>query len=119
MKNPTVRMVKGTEFRMGWRFENNDSTPKDLTGYSVLVQIKNFKWSTTFLAEYTEESGQITFDEEGGSVDLLIPASETATLPFDSNSAMIDCLVYTEEDGDRSPAFNVIFDTGVSNVIEE
>lgn len=107
-------MVKGTEFRMGWRFEEDDGSPKDLTGYEVLIQIRQYRWSEEIIVSYNQDSPQITFSAIDGEVDLLIPASETNELDFDSG--YIDCLVYTETEGNRSPAINVLFDTGVSNL---
>lgn len=114
MTNITTNMVKGTEFKIKWEFRNDDDTPKDLTGYSVLVQIREYKWSEDYIVQYDENSSQITYDDAGGIVELEIPPTETDDFSF--CSAYIDCLVYTTTDGDRSPSVEIVFDTGVSNI---
>ena len=106
-------MIKGVEFKMGWEFLNDDETPKDLTGYEVLVQLKEFRSSEESIGEWGTLSSQITFDPVDGTVDLELPPTETNIENF--TSGVIDCLVYTPTDGDRTPTVTITYCTGVSN----
>ena len=110
----SVTMYGGCEFEIGYRFKTDSTTPKDLTGYSVLIQIRPTKSSSTVLAEYTESSSYITFNPALGSVDLKLTPSITSAFTF--TSAVIDCLVYNSVDGDRSSTWTITYDTGVSRL---
>jgi hypothetical protein len=109
---PSVTIVKNEEFPIQWNFKVDSSTLKDLTGYSVLVQLRAFKESTTILASYDQNSPYITFTPLQGSVLLTLPPSVTEAFAF--KKAVIDCLVYTSVDGDRAPTYDVVIDWGVS-----
>lgn len=109
-----VVMTKGVEFEMGWRFKTAPATPKDLTGFNVLVQIRPTKESSTILASYTEASPEITFIPVNGAVDLAIPPATVSAFTF--RTAVIDCWVYNSVDGDRSPTYSITYDTGVSRL---
>jgi len=112
---PSVNMVKGVEFSMGWRFKTDPVTPKNLTGYKVLVQIRPTKDSEDVIISFDETSSSITFTPLNGAVDLLIPAQVVAPLNF--KKGFIDCWVYNSyTDGERSPTYEVIFDKGVSRL---
>jgi hypothetical protein len=112
----TVSIVNGVEFQMGWRYKTNPTTAKDLTGFSVLVQIRSHKESNTILASYDQDSPEITFTPISGAVDLFLPPSITRSFTF--KKGVIDCWVYNDvdTDGDRSVAYDVIIDQGVSRV---
>jgi len=111
----TVQMVEGCEFQMGWRFKINSTTPKDLTGYSVLIQIRPFKTSPAVLGSWNESSPYVTFTPATGAVDLNLPPSVTNSKNF---KGVIDCWVYnaSDTDGDRSETYTVAYDTGVSRL---
>lgn len=113
----TVTIVNGCEFEMGWIFKTDSVTAKDLTGFSVLVQIRSSKNSSTALVSYDQDSPEITFTPLTGSVNLSLPPSVTSNLPF--TRGVIDCWVYNgvvDTDGDRSPIYDVIVDNGVSRL---
>ena len=105
-------MIKHEEFFMGWVFKVNTSTVKNLTGYSVLIQIRPHKESSTILASYTEASPYVTFEPLNGLVSIELPPSVTGAFTF--RKAVMDCLVYTSTDGDRSPTYDINLDYGVS-----
>jgi len=106
------KMVRGQEFYLGWRFKWADSTPKNLTGFSVSIQIRPFKNSRTILASYSEVSPQVLFMPNNGAIDFRLSPVDTAA--FDFKKAVVDCWVRNATDGDRSPTTEIIFDTGVS-----
>ena len=109
---PETTMIKNEEFFMGWVFKINTSTVKPLTGYSVLIQIRPYKESSTILASYTESSPYVTFEPTNGLVSIELPPPVTGGFSF--KKAVMDCLVYTNTDGDRSPTYDIILDHGVS-----
>jgi hypothetical protein len=101
----TVTIVKNTEFEMGWRFKTDPDTPKDLTGFNILVQIR----PSSVLATWDQDSDQIVFDPTTGSVDLVLSPSVTGAMSF--KKGVIDCLAYdgdADTDGDRSSLYNVV-----------
>ena len=112
----TATIVNGVEFPISWIFKVDSTTPKNLTGFTVLVQIRPTKNSSTILASYTQASSQITFSPTIGRVDLLLPPSITSGFTF--HKAVIDCWVKDaiNVDGDRSGIVELIYDTGVSRI---
>ena len=115
---PSVNMARGVEFEMGWRFKTAPITPKNLTDYKVLVQIRPYKDSDEVYASFNTTSSEITFTPLNGAVDLLIPASITSQFVFKNNKAVIDCWVYDDlfVDGERSPTYDIILNQGVSRL---
>lgn len=112
----SVTITNGVEFLMGWRYKLDANTPKPLTGYSVLVQIRAHKEATTTLASYDQDSPYITFTPLTGAVDLVLPPSVTKSFTF--TKGVIDCWVYdaVDIDGDRSATYDVVVDRGVSRL---
>lgn len=107
-----VTLIKYEEFFIGWVFKINTNTVKNLTGYTPLVQIRPTKSSDTVLASYTSDSLYMTFEPLNGLVSIELPPSVTGGFNF--KNAVIDCLVYTATDGDRSPTTRITVDSGVS-----
>ena len=93
-------IVGGVEYTIQWLFKTDSVTPKDLTGYSVLVQIRERKSSETTLAEYTEDSAEITFNDVGGSVTLSLTPADTSAFTF--KKAVMDCWVYNSRSSNSS-----------------
>lgn len=108
----TYTLIKNEEFFIGWVFKVNTSTPKNLTGYTPLVQIRPTKASETILASYDSSSPYMTFEPVSGLVSIELPPSITGAITW--KNAVIDCLVYNSTDGDRSPTYELIVDSGVS-----
>lgn len=105
-------ITRGEEFYLGWRFRWPDFELKNLTGFSVSVQIRPFENSNTVIASYTEASPQILFMPLAGTVDLYLSPADTAA--FDFKTAVIDCWVRNATDGDRSATTKLILKRGVS-----
>ena len=111
----TVTLVKYEEFFIGWIFKINDTTAKPLTGYNVLIQIRPRKSSDAVLASYDANSPYVTFEPENVLVTLELPPTVTGAVDY--KTAVIDCLVWTETDGDRSPTYQIEVDEGVSRPV--
>ncbi len=109
-----MTMVKGEEFYLGFRFKWPDMTPKDLTNYYVLIQIRPFKNSKNVIASFNHTSPQVLFVPEAGAIDLQLTPLDTHS--YDFKNGVMDCWVRnaSNTDGDRTPTIELIFDTGVS-----
>lgn len=110
-------MVRGVEFNMGWRFKLDANTPKPLTGYNILIQIRPYSASTTIIKAWTESSPEVVFTPLTGAIDLNL--KPTTTLSFDFKQAVIDCWIYngtTDTDGDRSSTWTINLEHGVSRL---
>ena len=109
-------IVKGEEAVIEYRFKTDPNTAKDLTGYSVLIQIRPYKSSSTLIGSWNQDSPHITFTPSDGSVLLNLPPSITAAMDF--TKGVIDCLVSDniDVDGDRSPTYFVVVESGVSHL---
>ena len=58
--------------------------PFDLTGYTARMQIRETLESTTTLEELTTSNGGITLGGTAGTITLLLTATETAALTFET-----------------------------------
>ena len=109
-----ITMVRGEEYRIQWVFKSDSVTPKDLTGYEVLIQIRPYEAATTLIEEFNETSPEVVFTPLSGSVLLTIPQYKTADYTF--TKAVMDCWVYVpnQVDGDRSSLEYITFRKGSS-----
>jgi len=109
----TKTMTRGVEFFQTWRWVYGDA-PKNLTDYTVSIQLRPSEKSSTLIASFDRTSEYVTVDDLDGSVSLNLPPSVTLTYTF--NSAVIDCwLVNTDDtDGERSPTDKIILNWGVA-----
>ena len=108
-----ITMTRGVEFFIGWRWLFGD-IPKDLTDYSVLIQIRPFQKSSQVIATFDRTSPYVTVNDLDGSVSLNLPPS--VTLTYDFNTASIDCLLRNTDDtdGERSVSKNIILNWGTA-----
>ena len=110
----TLTIVRGEELRIQWNFKSDPTTPKNLTGYAVLIQIRPYEASSTLLYSWTEASPEVTFTASTGNVLLVIPQATTVTMNY--NTAVMDCWVRSvgNPDGDRSDIEMITLRKGVS-----
>jgi len=74
---------KGATWNQKLTFKNSDETVKDLTDYTVSMQIRRFAESEV-MADMTTENGKIEIpDPTNGIVYLKLSASETSALAHD------------------------------------
>lgn len=109
-------ITHGVEFPISWIFKIDANTPKNITGFTVLIQIRPTKTSSTILASYTESSPQVTFTPLVGRVDLVLPPSVTSAFTF--KTAVMDCWIRDgiDTDGDRGGVVELVYDTGVARI---
>jgi hypothetical protein len=108
-------ITRGVEWEISWRFKTDTVTPKNLTGYKVLVQLRPHDKSDVVIKEWTELSDELTFVPLNGMVTLFMKPS--TTIAYDFKSAVLDCWVHNDlidTDGDRSPLENITIDWGSS-----
>jgi hypothetical protein len=98
-----ITMVRGEEYPIEWRFKSDSVTPKNLTGYSALIEIRPYEGSTTLIQGWTHLSPEVVFTPLAGTVKLTIPQHVSKAFTF--KTAVMDCWVYLPNsvDGDRSP----------------
>jgi len=108
----TEIITKNTEYSISFNFKSDPTTPKDLTGHNILIQIRPYADSDKVLASWTDASPQITFIPISGSVTLSLSPVDTAALDF--KAGVMDILAYNSIDGDRSDPIPVTVNYGVS-----
>ena len=70
---------QGATFNRNILWESN-SVPTNLTGYTARMQVRSDYSSSTIIKQLTTENGGIILGGAAGTIDLLIPASETTLL---------------------------------------
>lgn len=93
---------------------NNDGDPADLTGYSLLIQLRH-KSSDNLIAEWTDASPEVTFTEATGFASLTIPVDESSTWTT-LRTGVLDFYFYDADflDPKRSDPIDVVWYDGVS-----
>lgn len=66
-------------------YEYDDGDPIDITGYTAIMQVREFIDDDDVILEASTENGYITMDEENGTFVVSIPTSVTDDLeaPFE------------------------------------
>lgn len=76
----SLNCKKGSTFPLQFVI-SNDSTPWNLTGYSIVMTVKPYAGATTTIITASTGNGLITLDPTNGRVIINIPASTTANFP--------------------------------------
>lgn len=110
-------ITKNVEYQIQFLVKTDSTTPKDLTGYSVYVQIKPYVGSETVLVGWDQDSPEIDFEPTLGLIVLTLPPSVTGSFTF--KKGVMDLLVVDagDTDGDRSETIDVIINSGVSSPV--
>lgn len=110
----TEIITKNVEYQIQFLVKTDSVTPKDLTGFSVLIQIRPYAESDVVLIEWNQDSPEVTFLPLLGSVTLNLPPSTTGAFAF--KRGVMDILVVNagDTDGDRSATVDVVVNSGVS-----
>lgn len=96
---------QGSTVHQVFTLKNSARTVIPLTGYTARMQLRQWDRSTrdpalVVVAEYTTENGYLTVDGTAGTVTLLIPPADMATL--EPKSYVYDIEVETENNGDTT-----------------
>lgn len=78
-------ITRVVEYPIAWRFKLDANTPKPLTGYKVLIQMRAHDRADEVIKEWTEVSPEVTFTPLTGAAALV----QLPTLGFDFSSAPI------------------------------
>ena len=110
-------ITRGVEYPIAWRFKLDANTPKPLTGYKVLIQMRAHDRADEVIKQWTELDPEVTFTPLTGAVDLLMKPS--TTLAFTFKTCVLDCWVYdgvADTDGDRTPLEHITLNWGSSRL---
>lgn len=110
----TTVMVSGEPFTVYFEyFQNDETTPFPLTGYTFKAQLRKQKpFNGEVIEEWTELSPEVNINELGGVVTLSIPGSET--LAYEFITGYLDGLIQKDPDGVRSLTLRIELDSGVT-----
>lgn len=70
---------QGATWKLSMAYNNSDGVPIDLSNYTARMQARTTYTAATAALTLTNGSG-ITLGGTAGSIDLLVPASTTATI---------------------------------------
>lgn len=79
MKVP-VRLTQGSTYRLRVALENDDGSPVAVAGLAIRAQFRD-SYGGTLRHECTLANGGVDVEPAGLWFDLVIPASDTASLP--------------------------------------
>jgi hypothetical protein len=75
-----ITCQQGATLQRQLTWTNPAKTPYNLTGYTARMQVRANTASSTVVIELTTENSRITLGGTAGTVSLLIPAANTASL---------------------------------------
>lgn len=76
MQDYILRVRRGDSFRLQVTYENPDTSPINMTGYTLVWHIK---WNTTSI-DKTEASSGVVFTPLAGSIQLNLTNTETTAI---------------------------------------
>lgn len=79
--NLTLKIWQGQTFDFGFKLENDDGTPVDLTGYTASMEIREDVTSPTFIRQWGTADGHIVIDGPNGTIAFDVSGAETYALP--------------------------------------
>lgn len=77
-----LTILQGATFRKRWTWKPG-GVPMDFTGCKARMQVRAEIDSTAVLLELTTENGGIVLGAEPGTIDLYIPATQTAAISWE------------------------------------
>lgn len=77
-----LTILQGATFRKRWTWKPG-GVPMDFTGCKARMQVRAEIGSTVVLLELTTENGGIVLGAEPGTIDLYIPATQTAAISWE------------------------------------
>jgi len=77
-----ITIEQGATFELPIVWKDEKGTPIDLTGYKARMQIRKRIRSDEILASLTTENGRIVLGGAAGTIDIVIPATETEKFSF-------------------------------------
>lgn len=96
MKQFPVEIYRGVTFPLGVTYQNPDTTPIDLTGYSANFDVKT-EIGGTDIINVTSAGTEITMGDAAGTINVVIPKAITNGLDADLESGFYN-LTITQPD---------------------
>ncbi len=104
-------MVSGEPFDIEFEVIEND-LPKNITGFSVSIELRKNSRGGDVIAQWNDESPQVTRSDATGKVNLAITAPMTRA--YDFNIAFLDLLALKDSAGIRSEIMKITLDKGAT-----
>lgn len=79
--NLTLKIWQGQTFDFGFKLENDDGTPVDLTGYTAQMSMREDVTSPDVIRTWGTADGHITIDGPNGTIAFDVSSAETYALP--------------------------------------
>lgn len=76
-----ITIEQGATFVLPITWKDGSDQPVNLTGYTARMQVRQYKDSTTTLANVTTENAGIVLGGAAGTVTVTITATQTAAMP--------------------------------------
>lgn len=80
----TLKIFQGATFQHRWKYVDSDDNVINITGYSARLQVRERWEASAKLIDATDGNGKLVIVGASGTIDLLLTATETALLDFDS-----------------------------------
>lgn len=81
-----IQMEQGSTFDLTIVWQDPNNAPRDLTGYSAQMQIRENYLANTALTTLSTSNNEIKLFGNTGTIVLSLPASRTAAIPVDFSS---------------------------------
>ena len=75
-----IILEEGATFQLTLTWKDSADTPVNLTGYSAAMQVRRYITADTALLDVSSVGGEITLGGAAGTIEVVIPAAETADL---------------------------------------
>jgi hypothetical protein len=75
-----ITIEEGATFLLSCTWKDAAGDPIDLTGYSAAMQVRRYKTAADTLLDVSSSGGEITLGDAAGTIEVAIPATETAAL---------------------------------------
>ena len=92
----SLRIFQGSTLQHRWVYQDEAGDPIDLTDYKARLQVRDEWYSTTNHIDATSENGLLIINAPEGTIDLLVSATETEDLDFDSANFDLE-LIHPDE----------------------
>lgn len=80
----TLKIYQGATYQKRWKYVTADGAVIDLTDYTARLQIRDDPEAPETHVDATTENGKMVISAEDGTIDLLVSATETSDLAFET-----------------------------------
>lgn len=99
-KSINFEVIQGDSFNIDFTYTNQDGSPVDLTGYSVIFAVRNEPGGKTLCATATIGDGVTVTDAVNGKFTVVITGAKSTK--FSMPKAHYQCQVYTNDSNKKT-----------------